>query len=293
MTRISKLVPVLRVTNLLIDGIGATKETRTVHELHASDLTKQDPLFCPREMVLMRELGVSRPLSWMHYAHAMRMTWDQGHDMQWRINNEYLRDYMVGDWHCLRCDERLEWCTAPLDQGCIDPEGGYHGHHLWEYREPVFHHPSGFSGSLDGIVRFSKEKQRMLEVKIMAPEEFKGLKAPLAEHRVRTQLYLRMLAESEDVRTHMLDTSEAHVLYVSRAYGAKNELGKVSPFREYIVKRDDAQVERYVHMANAVSGDMPEGICSSALVGRAEKCPVAKPCWSGKHPAKVFWRGKK
>jgi hypothetical protein len=276
-----RLTQAVRVKDLLAKNVGGAEDARSVHHLHASDLTKQDPAFCPREVALMRLLGVKRPAQYVQ--HAMRVTWDEGRDKQWRVNNDYLRSHMVGDWRCLRCDQTAEWSTYPSTEGCAL------GGHRWEYEEPVFHHPSKFTGSIDGVVRFSPARQRMLEVKIIKGDDFKTLKAPLAEHRVRTQLYLRLIAESPDARTSQIDVSAGHVLYIMRGHGMKDEVGQISPFREFVVERNDAAVERYIRMAYAASGDMPEGICASAMGVRASKCPVAKECFSGKYPAKTKW----
>jgi hypothetical protein len=242
----------------------------------------------------MRLLGVHRPPEYI--PHALRATFDAGKDQQARLNNYYLRDHMVGGWRCLKCDEQHPWSKYPADGEvpCV------RGSHLWEYIEPVFHHPSGFSGSIDGVVQFSHAKLRMVEFKIIKGEpspgssapSFKEIIAPLAEHRLRTLLYLRLIAESPDPRTSQIDVSVGHVLYISRGHGAKDESGRISPYKEFLVHRNDDYVERYVRMANAVTGDMPEGICTSALCPRAAKCAVVKQCFSGKYPAKNLWGAK-
>ena len=294
-----KVQPTLSVKDLLVAEIGGHEVARPADELHASDLTRTDPEFCPRAVVLMRRLGVKpKPI---RVEHAMRVTWDDGHDRQWRINNQYLRDYMIGDWRCARCDEAVAWSRYPeeYESSC------YPGGHVWQYRETVFRHPSGFTGSLDGVVAFGASRRRMLEVKIVKGEPTKGSQAPnfreiiapLAEHLVRTRLYLRLIAESEDRRAKMIDTSAAHVLYVSRGHGAKDEHGLVTPFKEFVVERDDASVGRYIKMALAVraggEGRTPEGVCASAMCRRAKSCAVVKECFSGKHPADLKWRESK
>jgi hypothetical protein len=284
-----------KLKELLSKSVGGMEDARSVDELHASDLTRSDPEFCPREVVLMRLLGVTRKAQYVQ--ESMRVTWDEGRDKQWRVNNVYLREYMVGGWKCVRCDERVEWGRDPEMTGKGSPECHDGKAHRWEYVEPEFRHPSGFTGSIDGIVQFNSSKLRPLEIKIIKGEsaikssapDFRSLVAPLAEHRVRTQLYLRLIAESPDERTSTIDTSQAHVLYVMRGHGLKGEDGRISPFKDYVVKRDDPAVERYVRMAYAVSGDMPSGVCSSALCPRATKCPVVKECFSGKHPPKNYW----
>jgi hypothetical protein len=272
------------VKELLLKSVGGSESARSPKELHASDLTRQDPTFCPREVALHRVENVPRKDQWVQ--HAMRVTWDEGRDKQWRVNNDYLRPYMVGPWHCTRCGDDVEWGGLPSADGCKSPRG----QHAWEYEEPVFHHPSGFSGSLDGLVRFSSAVIRPLEVKIIKGDDFKTLKAPLAEHRVRTQLYLRLVAESTHPRTAEISTDCAHVLYIMRGHGAKDEEGTITPFKEFVVKRDDTVVDKYVWMSESIKAGMPEGTCASMMDPRAKKCLVAKHCFSGKHPPTSFWR---
>jgi hypothetical protein len=279
-----RLLPPLRLIDLLLRDVGGPEPARPVEELHASDLTHQDREFCPREVVLMRKLGVQHPERYI--PHALRVTFDDGRDKQWRVNNNYLRPYMFGPWRCRRCDAVSDWSAQPKGAGCPT------GKHDWEYKEPEFRHPSGFTGSIDGIVKFSSAHYRMVEVKIMNVEDYKELVAPLAEHRVRTRLYLRLVAECPEDHTAKIDVSEAHLLYIARGHGLKGDRGQITPFKEYIVKRDDASVERYVRMAYAVSGPMPEGVCSDVMCKRAKVCPVRKPCFSGQYPAENFWSSK-
>ena len=209
----AKLNQKFSVKELLLDRVGGAEPARSIAVLHASDLTKQLPEFCPREFWLHRKLDIKRPDQQVQ--HAMRVTWDEGRDKQWRLNNEYLRDVMWGNWKCLKCNGVVKWETYPeeVEEPCVK------GKHLWEYEEPEFKHPSGFSGSLDGVIQFTPSKRRMLECKIMKGEDFKDLKAPLAEHRVRTQLYLRMLAEANSKVAATIDTSVGHILYWMRGHG--------------------------------------------------------------------------
>lgn len=272
----------LSVKDLLLKSVGGKEPARPVHDLHASDLTKQQPEFCPREFWLHRKLDLQRPEQYVQ--HAMRVTWDEGRDKQWRLNNEYLRDVMWGHWRCVRCGAEEKWQTVPSADGCK------HSKHVWEYEEPVFHHPSGFSGSLDGVVQFTPAKLRMLECKIIKGDDFRDLKAPLAEHRIRTQLYLRLLAEANTEPAAKIDNSVAHVLYIMRGHGVKQDQGGISPFREFLVERNDAAVEKFVRMAYALKQGIPEGVCSNSLCLRAQQCPVTKHCFSTKYPADQMWR---
>lgn len=282
----SKISLPLSVKELLLENVGGMEPARSVNTLHASDLTKQEPVFCPREFYLHRVLDRKR--ADQRVAHAMRVTWDEGRDKQWRLNNVYLRDVMWGHWRCTKCDELAMWQLCPEDQ---HPTPCVKGAHRWEYEEVAFTHPSGFSGSLDGVVQFTPAKRRMLEVKIMKADDFKALKAPLAEHRIRTQLYLRTIAETTSNKSATIDTEVAHILYVMRGHGVLEKVpgGQVSPFKEYQVKRDDAAVEKYVRMATALRDGVPEGVCTTALCARASACAVSKECFSGKYPASHVW----
>ena len=272
------------VKELLLKSVGGTESARSVNTLHASDLTKQQPEFCPREVFLQRWLDKKRPDQYV--AHAMRVTWDEGRDKQWRINNDYLRDYMWGHWRCLKCDEHHQWCAYPGsgDGPCV------RGSHNWEYEEPVFTHPTGFTGSIDAIVQFTPARRRVVEVKIIKGDDYRDLKAPLAEHRVRTLLYLRLLAEANTIPAASVDLSAAHVLYIMRGHGTKDEDGVITPFKEFVVQRDDAAVERYIRMAQALRDGVPQGICPTAMCGRAGACPVVKECFSGAYPPDQMWR---
>jgi hypothetical protein len=279
----TKLNPKHSVKELLLDRVGGNEPARSIHQLHASDLTKQEPDFCPRQFWLHRHLDIKRPDQYVQ--HAMRVTWDEGRDKQWRLNNEYLRDVMWGHWKCMKCGDMEKWQSYPPET----PNACVKGHHLWEYEEPVFEHPSGFTGSLDGVIQFTPAKRRMLEVKIMKGDDFKDLKAPLAEHRVRTQLYLRLLAEANTKPAASIDTSVAHILYWMRGHGVKAD-GGISPFREFLIERNDEAVDKYIRMAQALRDGVPEGVCADSLCSRANSCTVAKQCFSGKYPADQRWR---
>lgn len=283
------------VKDLIVQGLEQARKDRPPFPVHASALTRQDRAFCPREVVLAKVLGVTGKTTVL--PHPLVMTFDEGRDKQWRINNEYLRPHMVGYWKCVKCGVESAFGKVP--------HGGVHpckfGHHKWEYEEPVFRHKAGFVGSVDGIVEFTPAKRRILEVKIIKSEnvkssstpDFRSLVAPLAEHRIRTKLYLKLAAEGSPKLT--IDTSAAHVLYVCRGYGLSDGRGGITPIKEYIVERDDSEVEIYLQMAAAVvksleTDSFPQRICKTAMERRAEACSVCQHCFSGKYPATVEWK---
>ena len=274
------------VKELLHQEVGGYEQERDAHEVHASDLTREKPLFCPREVVLMRRLDIQKYKQAISF--AMRLTFDEGADKQWRINNDYLRAHMVGRWRCTRCDRKSEFQVGPPNSE------GYHClRHNWEYIEPTLTHPVGITGSLDGLVQFVPSKIRMLEVKILKDEFFRKLVGAYAEHRLRTQLYLRMIAEGASFPVKV-DSEIGHVVYMMRGFGIKDVEHGFSPIKEYTVERNDAAVERYLEMALAIQkgvdpGQTPRGVCASLLDERAKSCRVKKQCFSGKYPPNVDW----
>ncbi len=159
---------------------------------------------------------------------------------------------------------------------------------------------SGIGGGIDLLVRLpGRAKLLIVEVKTMDKDVFKGLSAPLAEHRERTQLYLRCAAESEHSWADLVDQTEARLLYVSKGgWGAKFKMPLGwglhdrgwTPFREYTVKRHDAAVQPYVDLATPLwrflkDGTIPAGICPSIIAKRANSCNVRDACFSGDYPA--------
>jgi hypothetical protein len=168
--------------------------------------------------------------------------------------------------------------------------------HVWEYREvSVFSKELGISGSLDVLLDLGTPRYMMVELKIISPEEFATLVAPLPEHRVRTALYLKLMADSDHPYKEKFNLHEARVLYVSRGYGKMNqEFGEVLPFREFVVKRDDASIADLLERARGLQdfrqkGVMPVGVCSTAVEKRAQKCSVCKACFSGDYPPKKLF----
>lgn len=278
------------VKALLHQEMSDYDDRRSITNLHASDLTNNDTPFCPREIILLRKLGRTRGS--VRIPPALRYTFDEGNDKQWRFNNDWLRRYMVGDWECIRCGKVKKWSRYPVEKTC------HNGSCEYEYKEPRFIHPLGPSGGIDAIVDLGLPKLRIVETKIMGNnyprEDFKNLLAPLAEHRIRTRLYLKLIAESNVPHLEEIDTSVAHVLYMLRGHGIKDDQGEISPFKEFIVQRNDVEVENYLQLALAVKAcegldAYPKGVCSDSLCKRAGDCRVSKECFSGEYPGTITW----
>ncbi len=280
--KVGKLI----VKDLLHAKVGGSEPARGQTTIHASDLTKQEPAYCPREVYLRQQAGLKRASQFLPVATAV--TFNEGRDKQWRLNNDWLVDIMWGSWVCRSCYNDIFWGPLPIDRCKC-------GATLWEYREPrIIDRISGVSGGIDAVIDVGDKKLRMIECKIMKSDNFKTLQAPLSEHRVRTRLYLRQIAGSTQKFAKEIETDFAHILYIMRGHGCKQDDGKISPFKEYIVERDDAEVQHFLGMAHALKLSrtfdhiVPAGICKTQMENRARSCPVAKTCFS-EQPGTITW----
>jgi hypothetical protein len=137
----------------------------------------------------------------------------------------------------------------------------------------------------------------MVEIKTIKGDDFKTLAAPLAEHRLRTALYLRIVSQSDHVMAGHVDDQVATVLYLSKGHGIADPSLKamgvnesLSPFKEFQVYRDDAMTDPLVKSAAAYTAwrkgqeGMPAGVCASMTDKRAKTCQVAQYCFGGLFP---------
>jgi hypothetical protein len=133
-------------------------------------------------------------------------------------------------------------------------------------------------------VDIGKPKLRMVEVKSVILHDFEKLKAPLAEHRLRTNVYLRMIADSP--LAEQVETQVGHVLYVAKSFGKWNPDDKtISPFKEYEVARDDSITDKLLgkaseYQAFRTMGIVPNRVCPNAACKRAKSCSVVSACFS-------------
>ncbi len=274
---LKKVSKPISLISFLHGNMSQYDEHRGVETIHGSDLTK-DEGFCPREYALLHHLGKYK--KGMTIAAPLRHTFDMGRDIEARVQNEYLLDEAVGHWKCQSCGDQKNFCKKPK-AGCDREDINC----IWRYEEVKIKH-GNLICSPDLFVDVHKGKLKMVELKTMIKEQFTDLKAPLAEHRLRTQFYLWMVAKSgysEDV-----NTKEAIILYIAKSYGKMNEaVGTITPFKEYVIKRDDeglaeillgaARYEQYRQ-----KGKMPKGICPNSKCKRAKSCTVSKECFGGK-----------
>lgn len=264
--------------------------------IHASELMKELE-FCPREWALL-DLKQGKKKD-QFVGTALRLTFDHGRSVEKAMRNDWLRDVAVGRWKCTSC-------------GLIHPVFGKEpkgscscGRRAWEYDEARFTSASsGISGGLDLFIDMGEPKLRIVEIKTMDKDEFKKLEAPLAEHKFRTSLYMRLAEESADEVSQRVNTSFSTLLYVTKSFGFKDLTLKAagikdspfSPFKEFIIKRDDSLTTTPVARAtvlhrwrtNGMKG-MPCGVCTSGLSKRAQQCSCVGACFSGSFPSTLTW----
>jgi hypothetical protein len=285
--------------NLLMDHLHnamySQEVPRSQKQLHASHVTKQ---FCPREQHIIERDKVKLKSSPIN--PALRYTFDEGKDKQKRFNNDWMYDYHVGNWRCSIC-AAMSYGKALQPDDAVDDMCHEGGGHEWEYEEVVFKDPqSGIIGSIDAILDLAPPKPfTVVEVKIMKGDDFRDLQAPLAEHTLRTKLYLYLIAnDTKNQLRKQIDLSKAHVLYMARGYGYKHIDHGISPFKDFVVERDDKAVIPYVNRAMALqlarkSKAAPMRLCESMNCPRANSCPVKKQCFSQPEGTISWWDGKK
>jgi hypothetical protein len=261
---------------------------RSFVNTHASDVTKED--WCPKRVALLLKHNVQPEGIW---ATAVdRMVWALGVATGDIIVDWLARDDLVmGNWRCLHCGELRPFTTRPKQ--CSECRSNN-----WGYEEVRFRsEESGVSGSIDALWRRPTGKLRIVEVKSIKQDQFAALKAPIAEHRLRTNLYMRCVEESDHVWKEVVDVQKATVLYVTKqGWGVKDPRIQAmgfgekpfAPFKEFTVERDDSQTDALVEKAKRLEVwkqhqspvTIPSGVCPNALCPQAQKCEVVKQCFS-------------
>ena len=275
----------ISVTTFMLQGMTAYDKHRGTDVIHMSDLTKTgNEAFCPREYALLSHLGKAK--KGMPISAALRHTFDMGRDIEARVQNDYLGGSAVGHWTCASCGTVRHFCKRPKT-GCEREDIRCN----WRYTEVVVKH-DGMVGGFDLCVDIGKPKLRLIELKTVIKEDFVKLEAPLAEHRLRTILYLYLVRQSAYKMN--VDIEKASIIYISKSYGNWDKAKTTfSPFKEYDIRYDEATVESYLKLAakfNAYldTGKMPHGVCPTSQCKRASNCNMVQQCFSGKYkPGKV------
>jgi len=259
--------------------------------MHASELTKGT--FCPREWALMDLTKYKAPDQFI--STSLATTFSIG-----RLVQDMVIDWLVEsgravtDWRCVACKQLHELTVRPVAcHGCgctaLAPE-----EHRFRSQE------TGIGCGIDCFARTNGDRFKLVEVKSIDKEEFKKLLMPIAEHRQRTNLYLRIVADSGHPFADKVDLDSAIVLYVSKggfgcldkeveAYDFPDD--KYSPFKEYAVARKDEDTDDlwikaglYHRFRTWVDHPMPAGVCDNAQCERAKKCPVSSACFAADAP---------
>lgn len=274
------------------------EEPRPHFPLRASDLLSDQYTFCPREHALM-DIGVAKKKS-KFVGTAQQLTYNHGRFMEDQIRNDLLRDLAVGFWVCGVCGQNHKTFGPAPKIKC--PSCGWGTQ--WRYDEPRFEDPeTGVSGGIDLLLKTKGPKLMLVEIKTMAPEKFKDLEAPLAEHRMRTCLYLRLANTSKLEHSDRVNQSEARILYAMKAYGVKDptlseqgikDIG-FTPFKEFTIERNDSILNTPLARAKVLKvwrdtkQGMPCGICPNGLTKRAQECSAVGACFSGKYQSTLTW----
>jgi hypothetical protein len=269
--------------------LSGPQPARSLKRIHASAVTKND--FCGRFYALSDLVNHQQKDEWLSTSESV--TYHLGRVLQDSIVN-WLADagLAVGHWRCLSCNWTHVFCRRPVScEKC--------GVRVFRPIEVTCKSQvSGIGGSFDCLANMGEPKLRLVEIKTMDKDQFKGLGAPLLEHSLRTKLYLRLMDESDSPWLDRIDTSAAVVLYVSKGgYGVADyslaELGindKFSPFKEFLVQRDDASTQNVSNKGTAVSewrkgnAPLPPRLCADALAKDAKWCPLRNVCWSDAFP---------
>ena len=274
-----KLMPKNTVIQLIRDNLSGFKKERSHKTVHASSVTKSG--FCPRLYALL-DIHGEKPKD-TYLPAALQATFDVGNAVGDLVREEWVGDASVGNWHCKKCNTMKTFQHKPAKN---IPCSNY-GYCDWKYEEIAFECiDTGVSGSIDLIIDLGNPKYTIVELKIIAPTLFEKLAAPLAEHRIRTSLYINLIEHSNHAYKGAIDVQNAKILYVSRAHGKKHpEYGEVLPFKEFDIKRDDASTEKMLNLAKQVKtfredGIMPDRVCEDNSCPLAKECSMRKECWS-------------
>jgi hypothetical protein len=293
--KLNQMMPERNLRFLLHDYLSGYEDARPLTNIHASALTKAEGL-CPRMYALADMENVKLPGEFL--STSEKVTYQIGNDMQVNIVNWFAdMGKAVGHWRCRACNQLHEFQKRPMKCKC--------GCKAFKPEEVRFVSAiNGASCGVDCLLSLGDPLLTALEIKTMDKEQFKGIIAPLAEHRLRTNLYLRIIGESDQPFASLVNPQKARVLYTTKGgFGTvDNDLKKwglrdgFSPFKDYEVVRKDDETEGMARRAKVIkdfrAGEvgMPVGICSTAMAKRAKFCPLRKVCFSGQYPPIYEWQ---
>lgn len=271
----------LPLMEVLVKHLSQPRPPRSVLVTHASDLTKES--WCPRAAAL-HEASNTEPKAQYHPV-GLKVTFENGDLLAEQLRAKWMGQRALGKWRCIKCNAhhtgRKPDFNSPL---CL---------HLWRYEELVFEWPEyEFTGAIDLFADLDhpEGKATVVEIKTMNPEDFKSLKAPLAEHRIRTALYLALLERNKASLPFPVDTQTGIVLYISRGYGTTNPdyHNDIIPFREFTVDNRPEDIKDPLDRALVMKKfkaekKLPEKTCKESWTEPAKWCSAVAQCFSGKY----------
>lgn len=273
------LTPKKTIIDVLKSNLGGWKPARSHLTTHASDITKEG--FCPRQTCLLILTGKDKKDEYINT--ALQATFDVGNATGDIVVERWAGDSMVGNWECRKCLHRATFVHKP-SMACKTG-----GRCDFRYEEVRFHDKEfDVSGSLDALFDLGSSKLHVTELKIINVSDFEKIVAPLAEHRIRTSMYLKIIENSKSPYRNKINLKTAKVLYVSRGFGKKHpSYNEILPFKEFDIERNDESVEPYLAKAKLIkvykeTGAMPPRLCKSETDKLAKKCAVCTECFAHK-----------
>ncbi|ATS92304.1 hypothetical protein DLP05_064 [Stenotrophomonas phage vB_SmaS_DLP_5] len=280
--------PKQTIIKRLMKNLEGYRPARSHEIVHASDITKES--FCPRQTALLDLTGLKKKDEYIDT--PLQVTFDVGNALSDLFREDWGKGWVYGNWICVRCGQQRTFCLHPGQMEC--KSGGKFKTCKWRYEEMNFVcQKYDVSGSLDAVCDLGAPKLFVTELKIITPVDFEKLVAPLPEHRIRTNLYMNLIENSDSMYKHKLNLQQAKVLYISRAWGKMHkDYNTILPFKEFDVARDDSVLAPYLGKAAAIKKwrtvkKMPHGVCQTTAEPTAKKCSVCKECFSGKYPVSL------
>ena len=148
---LAKVAQATTLLDLLHKRLSAFEEARSHHQIHISDMSEG---FCAREYALL-DLTKKKPKG-QFVNTPMRVAFDNGMALHDLCRNKWLKDDVVGAWHCRVCHHVVHFCKRPVE-ACSKCHKK-----LWEYKEEEFRDPENplITGSIDFLAHQLKVQHR-------------------------------------------------------------------------------------------------------------------------------------
>lgn len=258
---------------------------------HPSEIV--DDSFCHREWAL-RQLHPDMPKKPVSIDAGIKFEFGRGMHryLQFELGRAGI---MWGTWSCTRCRRQWLGFMPPGDGRCDFCHGRYE---YWE--PPVRDEEAMICGNTDGIVLPDPTSKYLLDIKTVDQRIFDSLVQPLVKNKHQLQLYLcikererqeflKKLAENPEIMKQF--EADPDLLEVMRMpfkggillYIARNS---AKP-KEYFVPLDQEAWDYYEEQRKLAietlsllkSGQLPERICRSPMLKRAQECPARSVCF--------------